>query len=144
MNRHELEIKANELASKIKSSNGDLSDAYKQFEVEIKEIEKSMPIESVIPSDAPHGLGMALKTVEDGESLWNVYSDSIKAKLCDPNGKLHNLVDIGLASSTGAVVTAILETLVFPPAAIGMVVPIAAILVTTGLEAYCEWTEEIK
>jgi hypothetical protein len=142
MNNYELEIRANKIASEIKEANGDLSSAYRQFELEKEEIEKYMPIEAIIPVSEGPSLGMALKTVQDGESFWSVYSQAIKKKLCHPDGKLQRLAKLGLSTSAGAIVTSIISTLALPPTALGIAVPIAAILVTTGLEAYCEWSQE--
>ena len=142
MDTYEMEIRADELASKIKEANGDLSSAYKQFEIEKKEIEKFMPIEAIIPGEENQSIGMALKTTQDGKSFWEIYSESITKKLCDRNGKLHDLATQGLASSAGAIVTAVASTLAFPPVALGLAVPIAAILATTSLEAFCDWTQE--
>src|SRR5215510_3612615 len=142
MNTYEMEIKANELASRIKEANGDLSSAYNQFEIERQEIEKLMPIEAILTTDEGHSAGMALKKAHGGEEFWKIYSKAIKKKLCSRNEKLYGLAKLGLASSAGATVTAVVTSLALPPAALGLAVPVAAIIATTGLEAFCEWTEE--
>ena len=143
MNNYELEIEANKLALKIEADDGKLDKAYKQFETEIKKIEKIMPIEAIIPDDnKSQALGLARKEEEGGEVFWNIYSKSVKNKLCDPKGKLNKLANLGISTSAGAIATEIVSILAFPPSALGLAVPIAAILATTGLESYCEWSRK--
>jgi hypothetical protein len=142
VDKYEIEIKAIELAAKIENANGDLLLAYKQFEVIKSDIEKVMPLEAIIPSTDDSGIGMALNKIKDGEDFWKIYSTAIRNKLCNKNDKLYTLMNTGLSASAGAIATSVTSMLALPPAAVGLAIPIAAILATTGLEAFCKWTQE--
>ena len=85
---------------------------------------------------------MALKTEEGGKGFWKIYSEIIRDKICDPREKLYSLFKTGLASSAGAIATSLSSMVLLPPVAVGLIVPIAAILATTGLDAFCAWSQK--
>jgi hypothetical protein len=68
----------------------------------------------------------------------------IRDALCKPDGDLGKLVHAGLSGSTSAIVTTIMLSLALPAAAISIVAPIAAIIASLGVNAFCEWSSQDK
>src|SRR5688572_23376030 len=77
---------------------------------------------------SPHDFCILARRTRDGQSFWDVYAQVLRENLCKPDGELYKLVKAGLHTSTGAIITAVMTGLGLPFAAIGIVVPIAAIL----------------
>jgi hypothetical protein len=99
------------------------------------------PLESVIPQGEEAGLGFSLQSA-DGRTFFQIYSKLIRKSLCAPDGEFNKLIKSGLNTSVGAVLTAIVTSLGIPIVALGIMVPIAAVIANTGVDAFCTLTEE--
>lgn len=123
------------------SKNG-VSSAYSELEKAVQAFEnEGYPIESIIPRGGDASLGFSLKSA-NGRTFFEIYSGLIRKSLCTPDGEFNKLIKSGLNSSIGAVLTTIVASLGIPLAALGIMIPIAVIITNTGLDAFCELTEE--
>ncbi|MBN1618339.1 hypothetical protein JW887_03285 [Candidatus Dojkabacteria bacterium] len=109
-----------------------LNDAIKAFE------DEGYPVDVLIPQGQEVGLGFSFQS----KDFWPIYSDLLRHKLCDPEGELNKLVKSGISTSVGAVLTAIVSALGIAGIALGVMIPIAVIVVNTGIDAFCAATEE--
>jgi hypothetical protein len=121
----------------------------KGLDIAFPELQKAMhefeddgyPIESIIPQGQETGLGFSSKSV-DVEKFWEIYSDLIRKSLCGSDGDLHKLVQSGVSTSVGAVLATLVAGLGIPAVALGIMVPIAVIIVNIGVDAFCIMTEQ--
>jgi hypothetical protein len=135
---HDACVAADALAETVRQEGQDsalsvLEDALRAFD------ESGHPIESLLP----HGdaqLGAALARRKSGQAFWAVYADVIRHSLCKKNSELQKLAKAGLSGSAGAIVPALITGLGLPPAALGIAVPLAAIVASLGVDAFCQWT----
>jgi hypothetical protein len=111
-----------------------LEDALRTFD------EGGYPIESLLPHGSAK-LGAALAERKSGRDFWAVYADVIRGSLCKKNSELQKLAKAGLSGSAGAIVPALITGLGLPPAALGIAVPLAAIIAALGIDAFCQWTQ---
>jgi hypothetical protein len=124
----------------IVTTQGDAA-AYSRLEAAIRAYEaEGYPIEAIIPAGAETGLGFSLRRA-DGRTFFEIYSALLRKRLCTRNGQFSKLVKAGLHTSVGAVLTEIVNTLGIPPVALGIMIPIAVVIVQTGVDAFCEFTE---
>ena len=109
-----------------------LDSAVKAFENE------GIPIDVLIPQGQETSLAFSFKS----EAFWPTYRDLLRNRLCDEEGELYKLVSSGISTSVGAVLTAIVTALGIPRIALGVMIPIAVIIVNTGVDAFCAITED--
>ncbi len=130
---------AEALVNTIERQGGNLDPVYDALEVSVRRFEEAgYPIESIVPGGDEAGLGFSLKKwTSSGRDFYRAYKKAIKKDLCKPHGDLHKLAKAGLSGGTGAVVAVIFQSLALPPAALGFVVPFAAVIVSKGLDAFC-------
>jgi len=134
---------AEELMGQIRIRGGDLGPAFEALEAAIPAFEKAgYQLEALLPSSHDAGLGFGKPGSRTGRGFWEVYSQAVRSSLCDPVGELRSAVKLGLGTSATSVVGAIMSVLALPLAACAIVAPIAAILMTIGLDAYCEWSKD--
>ncbi len=134
-------LKAIELNDSIQKNNLELG--YEKLSEAINDFENlGYPIESIIP-EGESELGFSLSEI-NSKDFFKAYSKLIRNNLCKEDGELSKLVSSGIASSTGAVLTAIVTTLGIPAVALSVMIPIAVIIVNTGVEAFCEITSDEK
>ena len=120
---------------------GDVAAAFPELERAVQDFERQgYPIESIIPGGKAASLGFSFTRV-DGKTFFDVYARLIRDKLCTKDGEFNKLIENGLSSSVGAVLTAIVTALGIPLVALGVMIPVAVIITKTGLEAFCEVTE---
>lgn len=133
-----------EAAIRLKQDLGDsdTAAAYPELEKAVQALEdEGYPIDAIIPQGADAALGFSLRAA-DGRTFFNIYSKLIRKSLCAPGGEFNKLIKSGLNSSVGAVLTVIVTSLGIPLVALGVVIPIAVIIASTGLDAFCEMTEQ--
>ena len=133
-----------EAAIRLKQDLGDADPAaaYPELEKAVHAFEEEgYPIDAIIPQGADSTLGFSLRSA-DGRTFFDIYSKLIRKSLCAPGGEFNKLIKTGLHSSVGAVLTVIVTTLGIPLVALGVVIPIAVIIASTGVEAFCEMTEQ--
>lgn len=135
------ETVADELASEIREQGGSFEPAYRALEAGIEQVRQSgLPLESVLLQGEP-GLGFAAADVRDGESFWHVYAKVVRKKLCARDSKLRRLAESGVQLSAGGLVGVVMTSLMLPPVAIGIAAPLAAIIASLGIDAFCEYTK---
>ncbi|BAY08698.1 hypothetical protein [Calothrix sp. NIES-2098] len=130
-----IELNASVSKEGLKVAFPELRKAIEEFE------DDGYPIETIIPQEEEVGLGFSLKST-DVERFWEIYSDLIRKSLCGSNGDLHKLVQSGISTSVGAVLATLVTGLGIPAAALGIMVPIAVIIVNIGVDAFCIMTEQ--
>jgi hypothetical protein len=132
---------AERLADEIQSQGGSLAPAYEAFEVGISQFQQSgLPLEALIPA-GERGLKFTASHTKDGKSFWSVYGKIVRNKLCTKNSKLQSLARSGAQLSAGSLVGVVMAALALPAAAIGIAAPIAAIIASLGIDAFCEYTK---
>jgi hypothetical protein len=132
-----------ELIQKQIENNG-IELGYEELQKAIKKFEdEGYPLESIIPESADSGLGFSLKRA-DGKTFWEIYSKAIRKSLCDEKGEFNKLFKNNITASVTAIVAALVSGLGLPLFALGIVAPIAAIIATTGVDAFCEFNKEEK
>ena len=132
------------MTREMKEKGGDLTPAFKALDEAIPQFEEKtgFSIEALIPAQSETGLGAAQKDIKEGKRFWSVYSQSVRDALCDRNGQLYALVRSGVTSGTGAILATIMTTLALPMAALSIIIPITAILLTMGIDTYCKISQE--
>ena len=119
-----------------------VASAYLELEKAVLAFEnEGYTLESIIPRGEEASLGFSLRS-GDSRTFFEIYSRLIRKRLCTPNGEFNKLIKSGLNSSVGAVLTAIVSSLGIPVMALSIMIPIAAIITNTGLDAFCALTEE--
>lgn len=103
--------------------------------------EAGFPPEMLLPTGQERR-GVALSRSKDGKSFWTVYAEVVRDELCRSGGQLHRLIKAGLSRSATAILTTVMIGLGLPAVAIGIAVPIAAILAAEGVDVFCRVTEE--
>jgi len=61
----------------------------------------------------------------------------VRANLCASDGEFAKMMAAGLQGSVGAIVASLATALALPVAALGLLVPMAVLIVHSGLEAFC-------
>jgi hypothetical protein len=132
---------ADMLVRQIQAS-GDLEPAYAALDAGLAQFEESgFPIEALLPADGEAGMGFAA-VARTGNGFWRRYREAVRKSLCSHDGELGKAVRPVIQGGTGAIITAIIATLALPVVAIPVIVPLAAILVTIGLDAFCDGQNE--
>jgi hypothetical protein len=121
----------------VDAAMGELDRALEEFR------DSGHSIESILPPDDGK-LGFSLVRARDGKSFWAIYAEVLRNRLCKTDGEFGKLARAGLSGSAGAIATAILTALSFPSAAFAVVVPMAAIVASGGIDAFCKFTEDGK
>jgi hypothetical protein len=125
----------------IQQEGGSFEPAFRAMEAGIQQVRDSgLPLESILP-ESERGLGFAAKDVRDGESFWRVYGKVVRKKLCANNSKLRRQAEAGIQFTAGSIVATVMALLTLPPAAIGIATPIAAMIASLGIDAFCEYTK---
>jgi hypothetical protein len=111
---------------------GTLDAAWDAIEAGITEYEQASDgtVAELLPPEAAP-LGFALPGRARAEEL-------ARKVLCSQRDKLRPALEAAIAAGLPAVAPAIAAALAFPPAAAGIVAAFAAIIVTRGLDAFCE------
>ena len=139
----DAERHADELAAAIQHAQS-LDPAYAVIEQSLARVRESgLPVESLLPA-GERRLGFSLKRAKSGKSFWENYADVVRKKLCTKNSKLRTLADSGATLSAGALVGVVAAALALPAVAIGIATGIAAIIATSGIDAFCEYTKPAK
>lgn len=107
-----------------------------RLEAELIEISTQFDLNAFVPGD-DNTMGMAAKK-GDAKAFVPLFKKRIRANLCDPNGEFTKLIQTGLHTSVGAVLTALVTALALPAAVLSLLIPIAVIVSYSGLEAFCE------
>jgi len=137
----ESEELADQVAAQIRQQGGSLEPAYQAFETGIAQLQQSgLPLESIVPA-GEQGLGFAARHPKDGKSFWAIYGKIVRKTLCAKDSKLYVLAHSGAQISAASLVGMIMAALALPIAAIGIAAPIAGIIASLGIDAFCEYTE---
>ena len=124
---------AEQLAIKIRDSNGNFSVVYYKIEEILINYRKSgMDIDLVMPSIYDVDINYN-HTSPDGRSIWVAYADVLHEELCNPNGVLHKKVKMDSHITGTSIVLLIINQLRLPPSSAMIVAPIAASIL--GLES---------
>jgi hypothetical protein len=124
---------------KARTSEADL---YPELEKAIRQFtQDGYPIESIVPRGTDARLGFTLKS-SDGKTFFQVYAKLLRKSLCSPGGEFNKLIKSGINTSAGAVLSAIVSALGIPLVALGVIIPVAVIIANTGLEAFCELSQD--
>ncbi len=102
--------------------------------------ETGFPLDAIVPAQAEQQVGFSLRRAKDGKSFWSIYGRILRDELCKPGGDLHKLATAGIQTSAGAILGVLVSALGPPGAAIGVLVPIAALIASRGVDAFCEFT----
>jgi hypothetical protein len=129
---------AEELAVKLRNSNGNLALVYyKLEEILINYRKTGGDLDLVMPAiyevDFEYN-----RTLPDGRSVWIAYADVLHDELCDPHGSLHKKVEKTDTATGVSVVLYIMEKLRLPPSSAMMVAPVAGSILGLGVKAFCK------
>jgi hypothetical protein len=129
------------IALRQKTEGGDLTAAYAAMERDLAQLSRELDVTTLLPGGPDAALGMAAKE-KNAKRFYAVFKKRIRANLCDGDGEFAKLIRAGVQGSVGAIVTALAAALSLPAAALTILVPLAVIISHSGLEAFCEVTEE--
>jgi len=129
---------AEQLALKVRNSNGNLSTIYyKLEEILINYRKTGGDLDLVMPSlyeiDFEYN-----RTYPDGRSIWIAYADVLHEELCSPNGIIRKTIETETNPSGASIVTIIMSQLKLPPSSTMIVAPIAASILGLGVKAFCK------
>ncbi len=131
-------VLAEQLAIKVRNSNGNLSTVYyKLEEVLINYRKTGVDIDLVMPSIYEVDIEYN-RTSPDGRSIWMAYADVLHDDLCDPTGTLHKKVEMENNATGISIVLLIINQLRLPPSSAMIVAPIAASILGLGVKAFCK------
>ena len=131
-------LAADQLAATVQRDG--VEPAYAELEAAIRNFqEEGYPIESILPQGSDARLGFSLRST-DGKGFFEAYSKMLRKCLCGANGEFHKLIKSGVNTSVGAVLAAMVNSLGIPSAAMGVMIPVAAIIAKVGVDAFCEVT----
>jgi hypothetical protein len=74
-------------------------------------------------------------------SLLDIYLQLLRERLCKQDGDLQKLVHSGIHGVSSALMTLVITALGLPIAALPLASVLTAILLSTGVEAFCRWSE---
>lgn len=129
---------AEEIAHRIRNSNGNLSIAYyKLEEILINYRKNGMDEELILPGlyEVDHEYN---RTNPDGRSIGNIYADTLHEDLCNSNGIIHKSIEANSNISGIQVVELIMKKLDLPPSSALIIGPIAASILGLGVNAFCK------
>lgn len=134
MTEDELKTAADTLQTEI--SGGDLSAAYAALSDQLRVASQEVDLDSYLPGGTAE-LGMAAGR-GDAATFFAAFRRRMRDKLCAEGGELTTLSKVGAHTTASQIVTALLTVVPLPLEAAGLLYPIAAIIATTGIEAFCE------
>lgn len=122
----------------INAGGGSEEPAYAALDEAIKEVEAASgeAVDRLLPATAERGLGF--RRAKSGKNFWQVYREHILKEICNPRGKTYKMLKQSSVLTASAAVTAVVSALSLPLTAIPLAVPIAAMLLVKGLDAFCE------
>lgn len=92
----------------------------------------------------PPGGDLNFSAGDAAAKFYKAYVKHLRPKICTENGDLRKTVGNALNAGAGALLPAMALVLAIPPAAVVFLAPIAAILVSVGLDAFCQIGKEPK
>ena len=135
--------RAEQILGAIHAHGGDLGPAYEALEEGITELEQAgHDVDEIVPADSELSLGFWRVSDRSGKGFWAIYSRLVRRRICSPDSALRGHVDHAMQASTGAIVGAVVTALALPLAAAAIAAGIAAILISIGIDAFCEMSEE--
>ena len=138
----DLERDAERVLGEIQRADGSLEPAYASLEVELNKFRESgLPIEAILPA-GEIGLGFRLRKAQDARSFWEIYKGLIRQKVCSSRSELRKHINAATSGAAGAIVGWIITALALPAAAAAIAVPVAAIIASLGIDAFCEYQKE--
>lgn len=132
---------AEQVATKVRNSDGNLSSVYyKLEEILINYRKNDIDMDLVMPAlyevDFEYN-----RTYPDGRSVWMAYADVLHDELCNPNGIIHKKVK-SKDLSGASIVELILNHLKLSSNSAMLVAPIAASILGLGVTAFCKHGKE--
>jgi hypothetical protein len=129
---------AEQLATKLRNSNGNLSVIYyKLEEILINYRKTGGDMDLVMPGiyevDFEYN-----RTSPDGRSIWIAYADVLHDELCGQHGTLHKKVEAENRATGMSVVSYIMEHLKLPQGSAMIVAPVAGSILGLGVKAFCK------
>ncbi len=116
--------------------DGDLGPVYADMEAEMEKVSNDYDISTLLPGGPNAELGMAARK-KDARSFYSHFRARVRANLCSPDGEFSKMIAASVQGSVGAIVASLATALALPVAALGLLVPIAVLIVHSGLEAFC-------
>jgi len=130
---------AEQLAASVRDTG--VQPAYAELETAIRGFqEEGYPLESILPQGSDARLGFSMRSA-DGRTFFQIYAALLRKSLCGADGEFNKLIKSGTSSSVGAILGAMVIALGIPPIALGIMVPVAAIIANLGLDSFCEMTK---
>ena len=129
---------AEQLAVKLRNSNGNLSVIYyKLEEILINYRKTGGDLELVMPSIYEVDFEFN-RTLPDGRSIWIAYADVLHDELCSQNGNLYKAVEMENGATGISIISYIMEQLRLPPSSALIVAPVAGSILGLGVKAFCK------
>jgi hypothetical protein len=133
---------ADQLASKVRRSANPESVLQKSFEDALKALDNNnIAPDAFVPATGGTERLAFARDAKGHKALLDVYLDILRDKLCTKDSELQKMTQAGIHAVTASIVTLVITTLGLSVVAFPIAVPLAAILVTTGMEAFCKWSE---
>ena len=133
---------AEQIASDLRNSNGNLGIVYYKIEQVLIDYRKSgNELDLIVPGiyevDFEYN-----RTYPDGRSIWFMYADALHEDLCKSNGILHKKIETDSHISGSSIVETIISTLRLPQSSAMLISPIAASILALGTGAFCKHANE--
>jgi hypothetical protein len=116
----------------------DLEPAFRALEEQIRAFETESGQDASVLLPAQDDAGLRFLRNRNGENFWGAYEKRLRKQLCAPRGELRKLFRHGSQVSGSSLVTAVVAALKLPIELIALFGPIVAILMTVGLDAFCD------
>lgn len=131
---------ADALAIKLKKAANPEELAAKQFAAALTTLEThNIRADAFVPATSKAKKLAMSQEPADRKSLFQIYLDLLRKKLCTKGSELDKLVQAGIQGLSATLVTLIITTLGLSVVAFPIAIPLAGFLMATGVEAFCEW-----
>ena len=133
-----LTREAESLAAAIRQG-GSFEPVYEAFSKAIRQIEDTgISLDEVVQLNGQYALGYNKYSTDSGRSFWKAYSEVIRSSLCQKSGELRSQIKTVITAGAGSTISSLMILLGLPIAAAPLLAPIAAILLTLGIDAFCQ------
>src|SRR6266568_1892086 len=125
---------AQRLAQEVSDTSGDFTPIWDRSDEALALVEKAGYSPHEFISDSDDSLGFGLGGPGFARRFFRAYAREVRASLCGQDGDLRSSVGVAISGGTASLLSVLANALAVPLAAVGLLAPIAAILLIKGVD----------